>query len=265
MKIKQLEYFVTVAETLSFTKSSQIHFISQTAVSKQIRALEDKLEVQLFIRNKRNVALTPVGKIYLTEVKIVLKKLDEIREKIQMVSTGMVGNLKVGYIMGYEKSDFSDLIHLFFKTYPNITLELFRGYSHELNKQIINGCLDVVFTSVNLSMNNNQVEAKFIARYSQKLVIHPTNPLSEKKQIKSEELEGEKLFIYNEREDPETILLRVSANMGVAVVPEYCLKYSNRSQYFTVIDLENLYFVEIYAIWSKKNNNLALPKLIEIL
>ena len=65
MNTNQLRYFVSVAEGRSFTRAAAAHFITQTAITQQIRALEQSLQVQLFDRHSRPVALTPAGHTFL--------------------------------------------------------------------------------------------------------------------------------------------------------------------------------------------------------
>ena len=77
MNLKQLEYFVAVAELLNFTKAAKKCFISQTAMTQQIRSLEEKVGVALFLRDKHHVELTAAGKIYLNEAKAILLRAEE--------------------------------------------------------------------------------------------------------------------------------------------------------------------------------------------
>ena len=67
-----MEYFVAVAECLNFTKAAGRCFISQTAMTLQIRSLEEKIGVPLFIRDKHHVELTAAGKVYLNEARAIL-------------------------------------------------------------------------------------------------------------------------------------------------------------------------------------------------
>ena len=69
MNLKQLEYFVSVGETLNFTKAAKKCFISQTAMTQQIRALEQGIGALLFIRDKHHVELTPAGRVFMNEAK----------------------------------------------------------------------------------------------------------------------------------------------------------------------------------------------------
>ena len=73
MQLRQLEYFIAVAEHLNFTKAAQQFYISQTAVTLQIKALEEELGVTLFHRSNRKVELTPAGKTFLEDANAILR------------------------------------------------------------------------------------------------------------------------------------------------------------------------------------------------
>ena len=74
MTTNQLKYFITAAETLSFTEAGKLHYISQTAITQHIQSLEDQLGVKLFTRNKKRVYLTPAGEIFYMEAKALLER-----------------------------------------------------------------------------------------------------------------------------------------------------------------------------------------------
>ena len=89
MTTNQLKYFITAAETLSFTEAGKLHYISQTAITQHIQSLEDQLGVKLFTRNKKRVYLTPAGEIFYMEAKALLE-----RSKLAVVrTTGLAGGL----------------------------------------------------------------------------------------------------------------------------------------------------------------------------
>ena len=76
MNLNQLRYFVSVADTGSFTKAAMLQYISQTAITQQIRALEENVGAKLFDRNSRPVSLTPEGKVFLKEAREILGRMD---------------------------------------------------------------------------------------------------------------------------------------------------------------------------------------------
>ena len=107
MNTNQLRYFVTAAECRSFTKAADQFYITQTAITQQIRALEDSLGVPLFDRSSRPISLTPAGSAFLSDARSILGRIDQAVNRIQEVSTGMVGTLRIGYTKGFERSNFS--------------------------------------------------------------------------------------------------------------------------------------------------------------
>ncbi|MFR0770356.1 MAG: LysR family transcriptional regulator [Dysosmobacter sp.] len=100
MNRNQLKYFVAAAESRSFTKAAEQFYISQTAITQQIRLLEETLGCPLFDRSTRPVSLTPAGTIFLREAKGILERMSRAQERVHDASTGLSGTLRVGYVRG---------------------------------------------------------------------------------------------------------------------------------------------------------------------
>ena len=105
MNIQQLRYFLVLADTLSFTKTAEKYYISQTAVSNQIKALEEKLGVQLFQRDNRKVLLTPAGKVFVKEAKSIITRIEEAVQHTKDEDQGFGGEIPVGIIKSYHHTD----------------------------------------------------------------------------------------------------------------------------------------------------------------
>ena len=101
MNLNQLRYFVSVAETGSFTKAAMNHYVSQTAITQQIHSLEEIVGAKLLNRNSRPAALTPAGKVFLKEAREMLGKMDAALLRTREASTGLEGELRLGYTKGY--------------------------------------------------------------------------------------------------------------------------------------------------------------------
>ncbi|AGX42775.1 LysR family transcriptional regulator [Clostridium saccharobutylicum] len=201
MNTRQLEYFVSLAETLSFTKTAQKFYISQTAVTKQIKTLEHNLDTKLFNRNNHRVELTPEGNVFLSQAKIILHKIEEATERVRLTTVGFVGLLRIGFVQGYEKTSFSNLIFKLYDQYPNISITFFRGTEKELYDKILNSELDIIFNTLNEKEITSFMDKCLIKRYSLNVVVHPTHTLATQKSILLKQLTGEKIFNYNEFED----------------------------------------------------------------
>ena len=103
MNINQLKYFVAVAEHQSFTKAATQFFISQTAITQQIHALEESIGLKLIDRSTRPISLTPGGNVFFAEAKSILAHMDMAVWRSREASTGLMGTLRVGYTKGYEQ------------------------------------------------------------------------------------------------------------------------------------------------------------------
>ena len=93
MNSRQLEYFLAVARELNFTKAAESMFVSQTAVTQQIKVLEEQLGVHLFERTKRKVALTPAGRVFQEEAVDILKRIDLAAQRTRAVSSGFTSGV----------------------------------------------------------------------------------------------------------------------------------------------------------------------------
>ena len=86
MHINQLKYFVAVAEHRSFSKAAEQYYLTQTGVSQQIQKLEETIGVQLIDRKTRPISLTPMGTVFLREVRAILMKLDHAIQRTREAS-----------------------------------------------------------------------------------------------------------------------------------------------------------------------------------
>jgi DNA-binding transcriptional LysR family regulator len=102
MHLQRLRYFVGVAESLNFTKAARGLHVTVPALSRQIRQLEEELEVQLFQRNRRRVILTAIGNILLQQARGLLAQAAEIEQNLRLAHKGVVGTVKVGVGPGVE-------------------------------------------------------------------------------------------------------------------------------------------------------------------
>ncbi|WP_207420431.1 LysR family transcriptional regulator [Desertivirga brevis] len=98
MELRHLLYFQTVAEELHFRKAAEKLFISQPPLSRQIRELEEELEVSLFKRNNKRVVLTEAGKYFKTEVDEIFAKIAASRHRLKEIEGSVTGQLRIGFI-----------------------------------------------------------------------------------------------------------------------------------------------------------------------
>jgi DNA-binding transcriptional LysR family regulator len=142
MELRQLEYFVTVAETGGFTSAAARVHITQSGVSAQIRQLERELGAPLLDRSGRTVTLTSAGAAALPHARAALAAATAVRDAIDEV-TGLVrGHLVIGMIAGCRITPFFDALADFHVAHPGIELTVVEDASDRLTSDVRTGGLD---------------------------------------------------------------------------------------------------------------------------
>jgi LysR family transcriptional regulator, nitrogen assimilation regulatory protein len=143
MDLKQLEYFVRVAELGSFTRASIALDIAQPALSRQVRLLEVELRQNLLIRNGRGVTSTEAGKVLLEHARGILHQIDRTREELDRVRGGLTGRVALGLPPSLSKVLAVPLISACRVALPEARLSIIDGLSATMQELLIAGRLDV--------------------------------------------------------------------------------------------------------------------------
>lgn len=143
MDLKQLEYFVRVAELGSFTRASIVLDIAQPALSRQIRLLEVELRQNLLIRNGRGVTTTEAGKLLLEHSRGVLHQIERAREDLSRIRGALAGRVAVGLPPSLSKVLTVALAREFRERLPEASLSIAEALSITMRESLINGRLDI--------------------------------------------------------------------------------------------------------------------------
>lgn len=143
MDLKQLEYFVHVAELGSFTRASSVLDIAQPALSRQVRLLEVELRQNLLSRNGRGVTTTEAGKLLLEHARGILHQVARAREDLGRVRGALAGRVAVGLPPSVSKMMTVPLTREFRKRLPSATLSISEGLSISMQEWLLAGRLDI--------------------------------------------------------------------------------------------------------------------------
>lgn len=144
--LRQLRYFIAVAEELSFTRAALRLHISQPPLSQQIQSLERDLGVRLLERTKRHVALTEPGRIFLEQARQILAKVDEARSLAVSTAAGYSGQLRVAYTVSVSfHPAMPQALLRFGQIAPNVQLRLSEMYTEPQFAALLAGDIDVGF------------------------------------------------------------------------------------------------------------------------
>lgn len=143
MDLKQLEYFVRVAELGSFTRAAGVLNIAQPALSRQVRLLEVELRQNLLLRNGRGVTTTEAGKLLLEHGRGILHQVERAREDLGRVSGALAGRVALGLPPSIAKMLTVPLTRAFRKRLPNAALSISEGLTISMQEGLLTGRLDI--------------------------------------------------------------------------------------------------------------------------
>lgn len=143
MDLKQLGYFVRVAELGSFTRASIALNIAQPALSRQVRLLEVELRQGLLVRNGRGVTVTEAGKVLLEHSRGVLHQIERLREELSRARGALSGRVVVGIPPSLSKVLTVPLIREFRQRMPEAALSITEGLSVTMMESLVSGRLDI--------------------------------------------------------------------------------------------------------------------------
>ncbi|MBB2947513.1 DNA-binding transcriptional LysR family regulator [Actinoplanes lutulentus] len=244
MEQRQLEFFVAVAEELSFTRAAQRTHAVQSTVSASIRALERDLGAALFDRSSTRVALTEAGRALLPEAKNALDQLETARAAVGGVSLGLRGNLRVGTLSGLTAVDLPGLAGDFRKRHSGVRLTMTvaaEGSSGLLDK-LRDHRLDVAFVGVD-TLGIDGIDLTPLATFHPRLLVSEFHHLAGSTSVDPASLQDEEFVdlpagycnrvrsdndfrragltrtIVVEVTDLTTVPRFVEAGLGIALVP----------------------------------------------
>ena len=148
MEIRQLEYFIAVAEEGSFTRAAQRVHISQSGVSAQIQELERDLGAALIDRSGRTATLTPAGEAALSQARAVLASVGGVRQAVNDVNGLVRGKLVVGMVTACTVTPLFDALAAFHLSHPGVELSLQEDNSDRLVDAVRAGTMDVALVGV---------------------------------------------------------------------------------------------------------------------
>ena len=143
MLLRQIEYLQSVVECGSFHLAAQQCHVSQSAISQQIKKLEDELGVTLLDRHNRSFTLTAAGEHFYHKSLIIYGDIKQMIRETKRIADNDQAVLKLGYYKGYHGNEFSEAVALFSEKYPTVDIQTIAGSHDELYKGMENGTIDL--------------------------------------------------------------------------------------------------------------------------
>ena len=219
LQTRQMRYFVAVAEELNFHRASDRLHISQPALWRQIRDLEQEVGVALLDRQARTLGLTEAGRSFLEDCRDILERMEAARLQAQRVAQGQVGTLHLAFneIAG-RRREFPHFLKEFREAYPGINLQLHVMMSQRQVEAIRNAEIDAGFLFRHTS-ERSDFDALIVGYDDFVLVLPKDHPLIRKPSLALADLAGQPLIMPNPRNNGITHEKLVAAMRRAGVTP----------------------------------------------
>ncbi len=258
MNLRDLKYIVEVAREKNFARASAKVFVSQPALSMQIKKLEETLGVEIFERDKQNFLITPVGAEIIKKAEIILQESEEIKMIAKNSKDPHKGEIRIGAfptVASYFLPNFVKNIH---KKFPHLKIFLIEAKSDELIAKLKNGELDFCLLAMPIADDNLIGEKIFSEKFL--LATPKGHPFSKKSKIQIKELKNQELMLLEdghclrdqaleicsmvkafENQDfratsLETLRQMVANGTGITLIPEIAVRSDDKISYVKIFN-----------------------------
>ncbi|MFC0016063.1 MULTISPECIES: LysR family transcriptional regulator [Allobacillus] len=248
MEFRQLEYFMEVAKREHMTDAAEELHVSQSSVSRSIYNLEEELGVKLFIREGRNVRLTPTGQIFLERATQIYNLAEESKREVKELLNPYSGTVRIAFPISMAAHTLPSIIYAFRKKYPNAKFEMNNALFNDLIGGVKKGDYNMAITApIPSDEQDVQIKSRTLFREEIVALLPLHHPLAKRKSISLLELKDDPFCILPESymfhqlvldscqnagfepeiafegTDIDALKGLVSAGLGVALMPEMTL------------------------------------------
>ena len=291
MQIETLKIFCDLVETRSFSQAAERNFVTQSAVSQQVRALEAKFKRRLLerVRGRRELHLTQAGEAFFEASREVLSAFGRLEESMRQLSGTVGGTVRVATVYSVGLHELPPVVREFIALYPRAKIDLEYSRTTRVVRDVLSGAVDVGVVAY--PEKRRGLEVVPLGGDRLVFICRPEHPLARRKRLKAADLQGQN-FVHFERDIPtrratdrilrahgvtvqraaefdniETIKRAVEVGLGVAVVPRPSVLDERRSGQLAVIPLAEAEWERaVGAVYrSDRSLSTAARKFVELL
>ena len=227
----QMQVFLTAAESENFTKTARILNITQSAVSKNIAAIEASFGLHLFLRNRNGVTLLPAGKCLYEDIRQIIPKIEAgIRHAIAIQSE-QNSRVRVGIPNSvWTDKYYAGALERFSAKYPHVLLELEQVSVPDLMKLLLADNIDLIFAALCQRewLEKNGIRCMVIEECPCVASVHKSNPLFQKESLSFEDIRSEKVVGINKMISPLYMEMVEDVYKKHGCLPQYALFASSQ-------------------------------------
>lgn len=155
--LKQIKYFQAVVRCGSFTRAAEECYISQSAISQQIQALEQELGIQLLARGNRKFSVTPAGEHFYKKSLALTADFEKLCRETVRIAHEDDPQLCIGYLKGYSGNEFQQAVAEFTEKYPDVAIHIINGSHEELYDELRSGRVDLILNDQRRAFSDEYV------------------------------------------------------------------------------------------------------------
>ena len=255
--------FYTVANNGNITKASEELLISQPAISKAIKNLEEQLGGQLFTRTKRGVILTEEGKEFYNYIKQAMEYISSAENKFSELINLDTGRIRIGISTTLTKQFLLPYLEEFHKLYPNIDIQIITNLSSELIPKLRNGLIDMMVTNLVDNSYDSDIQIIKCKEVNDCFVVNNTYSELLGRQISIDELNDYPLILQTKGSNTRIFLDNFAKEKNVILKPNIELASYSLVVDFAKIGLGIGYVTKDYIMDEIKNEELFVLSLKE--
>ena len=291
MHIETLKVYCDLVDLQSFSLAAERNFITQSAVSQQIRALEERFKRRLLerVRGRREIKLTPAGEVFYRESRIVLGAYDQLNESLRGLVGKIGGTVKVATVYSVGLHELPSKVREFMTKFPAAKIDLEYSRTTKVVRDVLNGTVELgvlAFPEARRGLTVVQMPAHRLV-----LICPPDHKFAKRSQVRAKELKGMD-FVLFERDTPtrkatdrilkdhgvdvkkvaefdniETIKRAVQVGFGLAILPQPAVMDEIRNGQLAMVKLAEKEWTRPVGVIYRTDRNLSLAakKFVQLL
>lgn len=235
MQIETFHIFFDLVETASFSRAAEMHGITQSAVSQQIRALECKFKITLIERGKKNFSVTDEGRAMLGAAREILKAYDALGQKIEELKTSVRGTIQIAAVHSIGLHELPPYLKEFKKKYRDVEINLEFLRSAQVYQAVLDGRVDLGLVAFPMERRGIKVESFWKDKLV--LICPPSHRLAQRERLRLRDLDGEKFVSFSYDQPTRKAIDQMLAKEGIRI--QIAMEFDNIETVKRVVEIES--------------------------
>lgn len=291
MELRHLRYFVTVAEELNFRKAAERLSVSRPALSKQVKDLEEEIEVRLLERDTVKVSLTKAGEVFLEDARRILLLSRKAVDRAVDAQSGHRGRLRIGSVGAIATDFLPETLKTFYTKFPGVEVSLVEMLNVEQFDALANGRIDIGFGFGKDLQSMDWLNSLCVIRSEFGLAVPTQHPLARQSAVRLSEIEGEAvLCIANRQPSPhreaihricayervkptvireiegfDSLITMIAADQGVSFIPVVMDLEKQGVAIVPILSDPDWLAFQMFAVWRRESPSALVRSFVALL